>query len=216
MKTKAETENRKMILEVARDLYYERGMDEVSFDEIADACGITKSLIRYHFGSKAQLANELFGKYSRDQLNVFFQKAYALGDKYSKDDIMGAYTIQSVRYYCSDEKALRFYTQLFSCSFTEVSAGIEDVYHISTRKTKSVDDDYRHMVYIGSQYAARGLIYHYATGEIRCSEKVFSRYLLSQGLMHVFTKSERDLILKNAFAILDQIDISYGPGFTWE
>ena len=215
MRTKNDTANRKQILQTARELYYERGMDEVSFDEIASGCGVTKSLIRYHFGSKAQLANELFGLYSKDQLNVFFKKAYTLGEKYTKDDIMGAYTIQSVRYYCNDRKALRFYTQLFSCSFTEITYGIEDVYQISTRKNSPADTDYRHMIYIGSQYAARGLIYHFATGEIKCSEKVFAGYILSQGLMHVFKKNERERILQNAFDILDRIEIGYGPGFTW-
>ena len=74
MKIKNDTENRRLILETARNLYYERGMDEVPFDEIAEVCGVTKSLIRYHFGSKAHLANELFGIYSREQLNVFLKK----------------------------------------------------------------------------------------------------------------------------------------------
>ena len=120
---KENTSNRRAILETAKRLYYEKGMDEISFDEIADICGVTKSLIRYHFGSKASLANELFGTYSRDQANAFFEKAYALGTSYSNREIMAAYTILSLRYYCADEKALRFYTQLFSCSFTDISWG---------------------------------------------------------------------------------------------
>ena len=106
--TKEDTANRKQILNTARKLYYDRGMDAVSFDEIAEICGVTKSLIRYHFGSKALLANELFGTYSREQANVFFEKAYLLKDKYSHYEILSAYSIMSWRYYCKDEKALRF------------------------------------------------------------------------------------------------------------
>ena len=206
--------NKRKIMDTARELYYERGMDGVSFDEIAERCGVTKSLIRYHFGSKAQLANELFGVYSKEQANVFFEKAYALGNRYSNIDIVAAYTVMSCRYYCTDEKALRFYTQFYSCSFTELTSGIEDMYRIPT--PREVEPDVAHMTYIGSQYAARGLIYHFATGEIKCSEETLDRYILNLSMGNLYTAEEIDGFLQAALEILGKVEVAFLPGFTWK
>ena len=213
--SKENTGNRRLILETAKRLYYERGMEDVSFDEIADICGVTKSLIRYHFRSKAKLANELFGTYSKEQANVFFRKAYALGGSYSNIDILDAYSILCLRYYCADEKALRFYTQLFSCSFTDISYGIEDFCKVGGRQPQRDDLDYHHMIYIGSQYAARGLIYHYATGEIKCDEKTFAKYYIGLSKAHIQDEAERERSLDRAYEILERVSISFEPCFVW-
>ncbi len=216
-KAAEDSANKKLILATARKLYYDRGMDDVSFDEIAGICAVTKSLIRYHFGSKAQLANVLFGTYSREQANVFFDKAFKLPGKYKHIDILSAYSIMCVRYYCQDPKALRFYTQLFSCSFTDISYGIEEFYRLINKDLYGdADKDVQHMYYIGAQYAARGLIYHFATGEIKCSEEEFNRYILFLDGGSFLSSEEWEATLKHAYEILDMISLRFLPEFVWE
>ena len=43
---------RAAILEAARRIFVERGPAAVALSEIAEASGVTKSLIHHHFGSK--------------------------------------------------------------------------------------------------------------------------------------------------------------------
>lgn len=50
---------RARILEAARGLFVEKGFAAVSMREIAEASGVTKSLIHHHFGSKDQLWEEV-------------------------------------------------------------------------------------------------------------------------------------------------------------
>ena len=49
---------RQLLLEAARRLFTEKGYQEVSTRELADAAGVNLAAIQYHFGSKAQLFSE--------------------------------------------------------------------------------------------------------------------------------------------------------------
>jgi AcrR family transcriptional regulator len=51
---------RARILAVARAAFIERGYADVSMQEIADAAGLTKAAIYYHFADKEQLFNQVF------------------------------------------------------------------------------------------------------------------------------------------------------------
>lgn len=59
------------ILEAALDLFVDKGFAKVSMREIAQRCGVTKSLIHHHFGSKEALweavKEHAFGIYAEDQ-----------------------------------------------------------------------------------------------------------------------------------------------------
>ncbi len=62
---------RASILEAAEATFVEKGFADTSMSEIADAAGVTKSLIHHHFGSKAKLWEEVkhhrFGDYAAAQ-----------------------------------------------------------------------------------------------------------------------------------------------------
>lgn len=51
---------RERILQTATVQFLERGYDGVSMREIAEACGITKAALYYHFTGKAELLAEIF------------------------------------------------------------------------------------------------------------------------------------------------------------
>ncbi|NTW71777.1 MAG: TetR/AcrR family transcriptional regulator [Eubacteriaceae bacterium] len=205
------------ILNTSQHLFYENGFLRTSFEEIAEYCNITKPLITYHFGSKALLGGTIFGKYSKKMSDLFFEKAYENFSGKNNIDIVAAFTLMQLKYYQKDEKAFRFYYEFFSSSFADVTVGIEDFYKMSNRLTgNKYSMEELHMIYIGSNYAARGLIYHFITGNITCSEEQFELYYLESGFWK-FGIDEIRLkeIHKNAKAILENISINFLPDFKW-
>jgi len=54
---------REQILQTATVQFVERGYDGVSMREIAEACGITKAALYYHFAGKAELLAQIFTDY---------------------------------------------------------------------------------------------------------------------------------------------------------
>jgi len=52
----------RLIVEATR-LFVERGFDGTSMREIADACGVTKAALYYHYPSKADLLLDIVGTY---------------------------------------------------------------------------------------------------------------------------------------------------------
>lgn len=52
-------DNREKILDVSLDLFYDKGYDAVSVQEIAEQAGITKPTLYYYFGSKYGLLEAL-------------------------------------------------------------------------------------------------------------------------------------------------------------
>lgn len=209
---------KKLIIDTAQRMYYRDGFDETSFDAIAKECNITKPLITYHFGTKTQLGGKIFGKYSKEQANIFFEKAFALDTEANYIYIYFAYSLMCVKYYLADKNAFRFYTQYFSQSFTDITPGIEDFYKSAGKLLKTNDkNNILHMQYIGAQYAARGLIYHYVNGEIQCSWEDFAYYYLSFFNIHRSeNKAALDNAIKESFKVLDAVNITLKPDFVWE
>lgn len=64
---------RERILEVASELFRARGYADVSMQEIADAVGVTKAAMYYHFRSK----EELFAAVARKLVNQFWEEIIA-------------------------------------------------------------------------------------------------------------------------------------------
>src|SRR5699024_5839143 len=51
---------RQQLLAVARQLFITRGIDAVSYGDIAQEVGSTRANIHYHFGNKSELVSEVF------------------------------------------------------------------------------------------------------------------------------------------------------------
>jgi len=72
----ARGETRERILEVAAERFAARGYADVSMQEIADAMGITKAALYYHFRSK----EELFAEVVRRAINDFWAGIIAIAE----------------------------------------------------------------------------------------------------------------------------------------
>lgn len=67
---------RDRILQTATVQFVERGYDGVSMREIAEACGITKAALYYHFAGKAELLAQIFSDYL-DQIAELVEQCQA-------------------------------------------------------------------------------------------------------------------------------------------
>lgn len=67
-------QTRENILSAAEQVFAERGFDGASLRDLADAAGVTRSLIHHHFGSKEDLwlavADHLFADYGAHQAEI--------------------------------------------------------------------------------------------------------------------------------------------------
>ncbi len=59
-------QTREEILEVARHLFISRGVDAVSYGDIAKEVGTTRANLHYHFGNKSELMTEVFAETFRE------------------------------------------------------------------------------------------------------------------------------------------------------
>jgi len=74
----------KRIIEIMADLIQTRGYSAVSYQDIADAIGIRKASIHYHFPSKADLGEAVIKQYKQsllDQLEAVDAKADATANE---------------------------------------------------------------------------------------------------------------------------------------
>lgn len=55
-------ETRAQLLEMARQLFIRRGIDAVSYGDIAKEVGSTRANLHYHFGNKSELVKEVFAE----------------------------------------------------------------------------------------------------------------------------------------------------------
>ena len=55
-------DTRARVLEVARRLFITRGLDAVSYGDIAKEVGSTRANLHYHFGNKSELVKEVFAR----------------------------------------------------------------------------------------------------------------------------------------------------------
>lgn len=76
MVTKAATTGRELLLDVAFDLFVQRGYAAVSMQEIAEAAGMTKGAPYYHFKSKDDLFIQIFTR-EVDRLKAGFIDCFA-------------------------------------------------------------------------------------------------------------------------------------------
>jgi AcrR family transcriptional regulator len=81
-RTKAEAaETRASILVAAEHLYFEKGVDNTTLDEIASAAGVTRGAIYWHFESKTDLFLELYNSARLSQATSMFELDNVTGER---------------------------------------------------------------------------------------------------------------------------------------
>ena len=105
-------DNKELLLECAKDLFYAKGYDAVGVQEIVDRAGLTKPTIYYYFGSKSGLLQTMF------QIKCdAFSKALADFNKENKGICESLYELAEL--YCQFfEQDRKFYLLLMSMFYS--------------------------------------------------------------------------------------------------
>lgn len=203
---------KKNILAAARRLYYTNGFNCTSFENIAKECGITSPLIAYHFGSKSNLGVEVFCTYSTQQVDTLAAKASACGFT-DEAAVITAYLLQNIRYYNEDKNALSFIVQSYSGPSIKLTPGVKDF--IGILQPIITNDNTRNNFYTAAQFASRGLITSYASGEIDCPQEEFDRLYLNT-FFAIFQKEiDTEEMLRKAYEVISSLKIAYAENFIW-
>ncbi len=75
------------IMDVAAELFIERGVDGASLRQIADLVGMKAGSLYYHFGSKNELLAAIFDRGIEVMVRAFNEAAEATGDQPARDRV---------------------------------------------------------------------------------------------------------------------------------
>lgn len=87
--------NRLLLIETARRLFTEQGVEEVPMSAIAEAAGVGKGTLYRHFENKIALCEALLDEDQRDLQQRTFQK---LTPPYDAEDVLKWFVAEVVRY----------------------------------------------------------------------------------------------------------------------
>ena len=206
---------REKILEAAEKLFYEKGYDDTSFEQIAGECGITKPLISYHFKAKKILAGNVYKNTLDRFARIFIDTVGEIMPDVSPISRTIACASSYVEYYKQNENARRFFLELISSASIEDLGDLENNYRIANRLIGGGSSDDRiHLIYISSNYALHGLIKHYLTDDVRGSKEDFLSYFATVWLRNFpLTDDQISRYAEDANIILSNIDVIYEDHF---
>ncbi|KPU45192.1 DNA-binding transcriptional repressor AcrR [Oxobacter pfennigii] len=214
------SENKKKIIYHTTRLFYEKGFNNTSFEDIADCCKITKPLITYHFGTKANLAKVVVQKFTAEIKNHITERIYRNFEKYNLQYSTAAEIMMVHRLYNEDKKALLFFCEYMNSSFENQFSGGVNLYKMHDRRYHLKIDrssDELTMLSIASQFSALSLMYAYFTGKLSCTFEQFSDYAARIPFVFMHVKEEEiDVILAEAKNILNKLNFKVCPYFRIE
>ncbi len=76
------TENRQKLMSAAKELFYKQGYSKTTLAQISDLSGVNNGLITYYFGSKANMASEIYTGLILEIRNEIAKQLYMLKQDY--------------------------------------------------------------------------------------------------------------------------------------
>ncbi len=118
-RTKAEAEQtREQILDAAEGVFLERGVARASLEEIAQAAGVTRGAVYWHFRNKADLFDAMYCRVHLPMQDLFDQ-VLTLTDG-GAVEALRAFCAQSLQCLATNHRRQRVYTILFHrCEFVD-------------------------------------------------------------------------------------------------
>lgn len=206
------------IIYVATKLFYENGIKNTFFEQIAKECEVTAPLITYHFKTKVNLVQAVVQKYTSEIKNNVTEKIYNQIDAYDLQYSTAAEIIMNLRLYNEDEKAFSFYYDYLNCGFeSQFCVNFIDYYKIHDRHYNlNIDrnNDEISMLSSSAYFSTLSLIYSYFTGRLNCSFDQFVDYTVSMPFkfMHI-EDNQIKVIIEVSKQILEQLDLKIYPYF---
>jgi AcrR family transcriptional regulator len=122
-RTKAEAEEtRQNIIAAAERVFYDKGVQETTLEDVARAAGVTRGAIYWHFANKTELLLALHDAVPLPQENMVAQEL--LADPPDPLSLMQKACIEWLTTISADERRQRIYTILFRCDYSQEMAGL--------------------------------------------------------------------------------------------
>ena len=197
------------IKQVATRLFLDKGYDGTTMQMIGDELGIVKSVISYHFKSKASLASSIFEDY------ILFLLKFITANP---PENMNAYLLHSIIHIClyreviSDIRLQRlfFHKEIFSLWFHEKLTMIEGfIRDVSQEFRKDLSDEEIHYAAIMNQGAKQSLFEAYSNKPDDFTVDQFCYHYVY--LLGLFSKLDELTIQKNISRAFSYADCMHIP-----
>lgn len=100
---------RRRIYEVAKGLFYEKGVKDTSYKDICETADVNRGLIPYHFKSKGNIAAEVYEEFVGSMENAVREK---WDDDLTQAEASIMIELLMFRLLASDERACRFCSEI--------------------------------------------------------------------------------------------------------
>ena len=209
------------ILLIAAKLFYDKGYNATSFEEIADHCNITKPLITYHYITKANLANEVYLHFTEKRKNKITEKIYRHYGTYDMQVGIAVETRLGLKILKEDPKAYRFYHERVNASFdnifTEPNMSLYNAYDRRYNLKLDSGNDELKIAALSAKASAAALIVSYFSGKLNCSFEFLEKNVSSLPFRVIDVPQEQiDSILMHSSEILNALDFKIVPYFNVE
>ncbi|WKY48140.1 helix-turn-helix domain-containing protein [Eubacteriaceae bacterium ES3] len=212
------------ILQVATELFYEKGYKATYLGEIAERCEITKPLITYYFKSKSQLAGEVGDKMVIDLKNRVALKLYVEYFKDNPTDLQVSTAVEIRLFdmmHLYDEKVMRFARERaddrFADNFTKANVYLYKIHdrHYGLNLKRCPDEI--SMIAHAAMSSSLAVKLAYDSGEFDCTADECLDYLTSLHftMMHI-DESRIDEIISESKRIHKLIPFEIKPYFKVE
>ncbi len=194
------------IIEVSKSLFYEKGYNDTSFNEICAKAEVNSGLISYHFkGGKCEIAKKIY-----KELMIYFQgKTLELfpGESNEVKMVMSLGMHQKIFY--KDPKYRKFSAEfstegLSALSFDDYTKTIPLVYD---RMSKEIDDirvQFYFAVIAGMDTKAETFI----AQNIEHLPFEKTMFMLNELYLWYLDRTEREQIINKSLSLLESLDIS--------
>ena len=186
VKLEKNQEMRADILNTAKVLFYEYGYKDTLFVHIANELGITKGLITYYFGTKANLANEVYTQFEMEinnKINFMMYANHMQQYNYEPKLVIAVIQMTTLDMFHQDEKARRFFVEHM---YENLQFGIEDTFipfYMAQRRKGGREElkkyDYVKMVAFSQRAARASTSLAYFRDKINIPYEEFVDYSLS-------------------------------------
>lgn len=214
------TENRQKLIEAAKELFYDQGYDATTLAQISEKSGVNNGLITYYFGSKFNLANEIYTAFMLEMRNVIAQRIYEVKKDYSLELGIGVEQRVMMEVRINNEKLMRFYEEYIKSSGDsqtgEASSKREHYYQLQKRLINpSISDVDLALYEICGLRVVRAITEAYAHGRFDCDAEYVEDYALNllYGMLQL-PPLQINALIEESRSLQRLLGIKVGPKFT--
>ena len=210
---------RQRLVETAKLLFYNEGYASTTFLRISNASGINNGLIAYYFGTKNNLASEIYTDYILAVRNEIAAQLYRLNKDYTLDLGIAVETRFSLSSKFEDENLMRFYIEYTRERRSSAVSGRnpkrEKYYMLQKRLLNPAISDIDLSLYEVCGIAViHSLVEAYAKNIYRWDPKYIEDFAIRQLFTLLQLPAERiEDLLAESKKLSELINIKAGPGF---